>query len=305
MNRRAFVGSLATAATALAWRAHPRAHRVDKPNVVIHFVGMFGFIRRSDGSLIAATPGPSSMSHVEHASFVMARKGSAAASVFALSPYPGVVPAAFDPRLQNGTDFVFACTRNMALEVSRAPHATVVDVPGELAQMRRISPGKNVRGDVMKWAEMTFALQDGQLINETVHPDADKRWQFGTHTQLLTDAVRYESSNANLRVLRGTEVRTIHPTTAEPLEFWVVSAPRVTAGGRASDPTKLTHGAALFEFLVDAEPIIGVCPEARGGAVRESNVPCNEPRMASTGGVAMPPTPFWPEFCYMAYFETR
>jgi hypothetical protein len=92
----------------------------------------------------------------------MARKGSAAAAALGSSPDPGVVPGAFDSRLGASRDFLFTWTRNTAFEIARAGGATVANVPPELTQMHRIAPGKHVRSDVAKWAEMTMVLQGGR-----------------------------------------------------------------------------------------------------------------------------------------------
>jgi hypothetical protein len=307
MDRRAFFGSLGTVAVGLASQSSAQSLTRIAPNVVIHFVGMFGFVRRSDGSLVAATPGPSSMAHLEHSSFLMARKGSVAASILGLTPYPGVVPSAIDPRLEDTTqnEFVFACTGNVAFEVTSTNQVGVAGVPAEVMQMQRIAPGKPVRRDLMKWAELTVVLQSGRLVNETVHPDANKQWRFGsTHVQHLTDAVRYESSDVVVRMTHGSEVRDLRPDKSDRVEFWVVSAPTNAAAARTTDPTKLTHSEALFDFLVDATPIIGECPEAVGGRIRETAFPCSEPKMAALGSAALPTFPWLPEWCNPGYFES-
>ena len=124
---------------------------------------------------------------------------------------------------------------------------------------------------------------------------------WGRHAQFLTDAVRYESPNGTVRFVRGTEVKEVSSNGLEPTEFWLVSTPRQHPVD--ADPTKLTHSVALFDFLVDATPVIGECPEATGSHTRETALPCSAPQMASLGSIVAAPFPWFPEFCNPGYFE--
>jgi hypothetical protein len=63
----------------------------------------------------------------------------------------------------------------------------------------------------------------------------------------------------------------------------------------------LVHSQLLFEFLVDASPVIARCPDATGREVPATNLPFVKPTSASTGLVAGGTTiPPFTDLCFVA-----
>lgn len=69
---------------------------------------------------------------------------------------------------------------------------------------------------------------------------------------------------------------------------------------RMNDPMKLVHSEIVFEYLVDAKPVLAECPEATGREVPPSEIPYVEPTSASGGLIAsgnmFPPAT---DFCFV------
>jgi hypothetical protein len=302
VNRRHFLGQFAFGSAVLASHIHrPLAAPERSGGLTVRFVGMMGFVERSDQSLLAALPGHPRMAHYSHASFLMARKGSPVASALGLSPMPGVVAGAFDQSLATSRpeNFVFRCLDHAEIEIAERETVAVDNRATQLAQMHQIAPGKRLRSNLRQWSPAAIALYGGRLENAAAHPDAGKVWTFGSYSQRLTDAVTYHATHARLRFGIGTEVRSFTTTDRESAELWVVSAaaPRT----ELTDPRTLEHGAVVFEYLSDATPITAYCAEAEGRVV-STDLPCGAPSIASlSGGVAtaMPP---YVELCFMAIF---
>ena len=270
----------------------------------MRFVGMMGFVERMDRSFLVATPGQSH--HMTHVPFLMARAGSPIAKAFGFAPVAGVVPAAFDTALIDSRpeEFVFRSLSNTALDIVSGSEDAVINDATEMAQMNRIAPGKRVRGNIEKWASSTVSLRGGEIENSAGHPDAGRTWSFGSYRQRLTDAVNFKSvpgTTTTIRLTSGTEARTHRIVAGEGAELWMFSAATIDA--RGSDPTKLAHSQLLFDYLVDATPVLAECPEATGRAVPPTEVPYVNPTSASLGLVASE-TRFPPEteICYLAVF---
>ncbi|MGH9174753.1 MAG: hypothetical protein ACRD1H_10355 [Vicinamibacterales bacterium] len=304
MNRRHFLGEIAFGSVILASHNRSPLLAAEPPGGLnIRFVGMMGFVERSDRSLMAALPGDPRMGHYAHASFLMARKGSPIAAALGLVPMRGVVAEAFDQELENGRpgEFVFRCLDHADMDImsSDGRDAAVDNRATHLAQMNRIAPGKRVRGNLRQWSQATVSLQGGRLTNAAAHPDAGKVWTFGSYSQRLTDAVSYHSPTGRIRLGVGSEIRTFAASNREAAELWIVSAgaPRT----EASDPRTLEHGAIVFEYLSDAAPITAYCAEAEGRAV-STELPCVTSSVASLAGGFAPAMPPWVELCFMAMF---
>jgi hypothetical protein len=303
VNRRHFLGQVAFGSAVLASHLRSPLAASERPTggLAVRFVGMMGFVERSDRSLMVALPGHPRMGHYLHASFLMARRGSSVASALGLMPMPGVVAGAFDQGLENTRpeDFVFRCLDHTDIDIVSAPGVEVDNQATQMAHMDRIAPGKRLRGNLRQWAHATVSLQGGRLVDAAAHPDAGKIWTFGSYSQRLTDAVSYHSPQARIRLGSGHEVRAFVANERDVAELWIVSA--AAPGSETSDPRTLEHGAIVFDYLSDASPVTAYCAEAEGRAIA-TELPCSAPRVASlTGGFAraMPPHV---ELCFMAIF---
>ena len=305
MNRRDFVsrvvlGGAAAACTNFATSAQsaPASN-----NFKFRFIGMMGFVERQDQSFLVATPGQGHH-HMTHVPFLMARAGSPFAKAFGMVPAPGVIPAAFDMQL-DGTrpsDFVYRSLDNTSIEVLSGDGDGVSNGADQMAHLRQISPGKRLRGNLEKWASATIGLRGGRLENSAAHPDAGKMWSFGGHRQLLTDAVNYlndHGSATSIRLTNGSEATTVNVEAGQPAELWMISTTAFDA--RMNNPTKLVHSELLFEYLVDARPVLAECRDAMGREVPATELPFVRPTSASAGliasGSAMPPLT---DLCFIA-----
>ena len=304
MNRRAFVsrvtlGGVAAACTGFGTSA--RAAATVAP-VNVRFVGMMTFIERADRSFLVATPGQHALHHMVHAPFLMARADSAIAKAFNMKPAAGVVPAAFDTALvgTNPTEFVYRNLFNTSVDIVSGPADGVANHADEMALMNRIAPNKRVRGNIEKWASATVSLRGGRIENSEGHPDAHKVWAFGNYKQRLTDAVNYIGEGTTMiRLTSGVEAVTFTGEATGVNQLWVISA--AMPGEAAGEPTMLEHSEVLFDYLVDATPIMATCPEATGRLAPPTELPFMPGSSASNGIIAssssMPP---WTEFCYPA-----
>lgn len=303
MNRRQFVNRVSLGAAAACTIARPSFATPSTGQATLRFVGMMGFIERQDRSYLVATPGQHH--HMNHVPFLMARKGSPIAKALQFVPQPTVIPEAFDTTL-TGTrpeDFVFRSLNNTALDVVTGTRDMVTNDATELAQMDRIAPGKRIRGNVAKWASSTISLRGGRLENSAAHPDAGRVWAFGNFTQKLTDAVNYKSergASTTIRLTTAREALTHVIPDGHQEDLWIFSAAAMDAGG--GSPTRIVHSDLVFDYLVDATPVIAECPTATGRTIPETEVPFVEPTSASMGVVAgrMSPPDTW--LCWMAFF---
>ncbi|MGE3191068.1 MAG: twin-arginine translocation signal domain-containing protein [Vicinamibacterales bacterium] len=303
MNRRTFLGQAALAGAAASLFT-PSAARAQAGGLTIHFTGMMGFIRRSDGSLLAVTPGLHPMGHFPHVPFLMARAGTPVAKALGMQPNQAVVPGSFHSALADArlNDFVYLCLENTALEIESADRTSAVDNKAdELAQMQLIAPGRRLRGNLARWALSTASLRGGRLVNEFAHPDAGKVWSFGDYKQRLTDAAGYSTAAATLRLDLGSDVRTFDARN-EGAELWFVSA--AGPGNYDTNPKRLEHGVMLAEFLADASGIpIPTCEDAVGSNVPPTDLPCSPTEVASLAGGAARVVPPIVTLCYSAYFD--
>lgn len=303
MNRRDFVSRVALGtAAACTTLARPAAAASAGSNVSVRFVGMMTFVERADRSFLVATPGQHALHHMMHTPFLMARAGSAIARAFDMTPAAGVVPAAFDAALvgSNPGEFVYRNLANTSLDITSGATDAVVNAADEMASMNRIAPGKRVRGNVEKWASSTVSLRGGRIENSEGHPDAHKVWTFGSYKQRLTDAVNYTGSGATtIRLTSGADAATFTGATSGNNQLWVISA--AMPGEAVGEPTMLEHSEVLFDYLVDATPVVATCPEATGRMVPQTELPFAVPTSASRGIIAgssaMPP---WSEICFIA-----
>ena len=304
MNRRHFVGQVLLGSA--VFTSHYRTADLAAAHaggLTIKFVGMMGFVRRSDNSILVALPGHHTQAHYAHVPFLMARSGSAIAGALGLTRMPGVAAGAFDTELTSApTDaFVYRCLDGLDLEVIPNSGGAAVDNQAtQLAQMHLIAPGKRVRNNLRRWSSATVSLQGGHLANASAHPDAGKVFSFGSYQQPLTDAARYDVAGATLRVTSGTEVQTFSAGDGAAAELWVVSA--AAAPSAASDPKRLEHGGILFEYLSDATPITAYSPDAEGRITMATELPCAPGALASLGAGAARAYPPMVELCFNGYY---
>jgi hypothetical protein len=304
MNRRDFVSrvALGTAAACTVFPSRPEATAASG-QLKMRFVGMMAFIERNDHSFLVATPGQVATHHMTHVPFLMAKAGSPIAKALGLIPAKGVVPSAFDTELEgtNPAEYVYRNLSNTSIEVISGHTDAVSNEATEMAQLQEIAPGKRVRGNIERWATTTICLRGGRLENSAGHPDAHKVWSFGDYRQRLTDAVNFTNANregTTVRLTSGTDVRTYTVAPGEDCSITMVSAAAHT--DRMNDPMKLIHSEVVFEYLVDAKPVLAECAEATGREVPESEIPFVRPTSASTGLIAggsmFPPAT---DFCFI------
>jgi hypothetical protein len=300
MNRRDFVSRVTLGAAACATLGRPAHAAPAGTPFNVRFVGMMTFIERADRSFLVATPGQHALHHMMHTPFLMARAGSPIARAFGMKPAPGVVPAAFDTALvgTSPSEFVYRSLANTTLDIVSGSSNAVNNQADEMALMNRIAPNKRVRGNIEKWASSTVSLRGGRLENSEGHPDAHKVWAFGDYRQRITDAVNYHGEGATIRLTSGVDAVTF---TGEggANQLWVFSA--AIPGESTGEPTMLEHSEVLFDYLVDARPVVATCPEATGRIAPATELPFAAPTSASNGiiagGSAMPP---WSEICFVA-----
>ncbi len=300
MDRRAFVGRVTLGAVGLCTSTASQSAAAPAGRLNLHFVGMMGFVGRSDGSYLVATPGPLAHGGVLHRPFLMARRGSRAAAALDMRPAIGVNPSAFDMRLSNERpgDFVYRCLENTSLDIVSGSTAEVTNASTQMAQMARIAPGKRVRGDIERWSSTTVSLRGGRLADSAAHPDAGKLWSFGQFRQRLTDAIDFAgSSETVVRLTTGSEARTLEASKKETADLWLVSAALPREG--SNNPRVLEHSHVVFDYLVGAQPVIAECAEATGREVPETELPCVHPSSASLGFTAAETRfPPWTDLCY-------
>lgn len=303
MNRRVFVSRVALGAAAACTNVAGTAFAAPGSGAFkLRFIGLMGFVERNDRSFLVATPGESHHQAV-HIPFLMARKDSPLARAFGMTAAPRVVPAAFDTELE-GTrpgDFVYRSLANSSIEVVSGTTDRVINEATQMAHLASIAPGKRLRGNLERWATSTISLRGGRIENSSAHPDAGKVWSFGNHRQVLTDAVNYRNlpgSTTTIRLTSGADVRTVTLDASQAAELWMISSAAMDQ--RMNDPMRLVHSELLFEFLVDAKPVLATCPTATGREVPPTELPFATPTSASTGIIAseavVPPLV---EFCYI------
>jgi len=302
MNRRDFVSRVVLGGAAACTNLSGQAYASQSSGrLTMRFVGMMGFIERTDRSFLAATPG--AHHHMNHVPFMMARAGSRVAQAFDFRPVSGVVPEAFDTRLigSRPEQFVFRSLQNTSLDVVAGTESAVTNEATELAQMHLIAPGKRVRGNVEKWASSTVSLRGGRLENSAAHPDAGRIWSFGSYRQRLTDAVNYTSDDAaSIRLTSSTDAKSITLERGEREDVWVFAAAALDA--RNGSPTRIEHSDLVFEYLVDAQSVMAECTEATGRIIPETEIPFAGPTTASMGLTATRTVPPDSWLCWMAVF---
>jgi len=304
MRRRDFVSRVALGGVAAACTTLGKPVQAAAANKVnVRFVGMMTFIERADRSFLVATPGQQAMHHMVHTPFLMARANSAVATAFDMKPAKGVVPEAFDTALigSNPTQFVYRSLDNTSLDVVAGSGDAVNNLADEMALMNKIAPHKRVRGNVEKWASSTISLRGGKIENSEGHPDAHKVWTFGNYKQKLTDAINFSAMSAatTIRLTSGVDAVTFTAPADEPAELWVISAAQ--PGEAQGEPTMLEHSQVLFDYFVDATPVLATCSEATGRITPHTELPYLPPTSASNGIVASSTmVPPWMEICYVA-----
>jgi len=303
MNRRDFVSRVTLGAAAACTTFGKTTLAAAPGSLNVRFIGMMGFVERRDHSFLVATPGDTHH-HMTHIPFLMARAGSPIARALGMKPAAGVIPAAFDTELQDSHpgDFVYRSLANTAIEVTSGTTDAVTNHATQMAQLQDIAPGKRVRGNLEKWALSTVSLRGGRIQNSSAHPDAGKVWSFGGYRQRLTDAVNYQNAEGaatTIRLTSATDATSITIAAGETAELSVISS--ADFGDRMNNPTKLIHSELLFDYLVDAKPVIAECPEATGREVPPSELPFVKSTSASNGVIAsegmMPP---FTDFCFVA-----
>jgi hypothetical protein len=298
VNRRQFVSrvSMCAAAASVA-TATPSARARSTSGFTLRFVGMMGFVERTDGSFLVATPGQNN--HVSHQPFLMARAGSRVATALDMRPAHGVLPGAFDMQLEDADPdgFVYRCLDHTSLDVVSGNTPHVANESTQMAQLSSIVPGARVRGNIEAWATSRVFLRGGRIEDSSAHPDAGRVWSFGDYRQRLTDAVNFQASGAELRLTSGSEARTFTSRASDRDELWVISA---AMPGEIASPTRLEHSGSAFDYLAEATPVVAECAEARGREVPPTALPCTHPTSASTslaaGGRTFPP---YSELCFI------
>jgi hypothetical protein len=290
MNRRDFVSRVVLGGTAVACtNVVSSAYAAPASSAFkLRFIGLMGFVERKDGSFLVATPGDGHH-HATHVPFLMARRGSPLAKAFGMVPASGVVPAAFDTELEgtNPGDFVYRSLENTSIEVISGPTDRVENEANQMAHLHRIAPGKRLRGNLEKWASSTISLRGGKIENSSAHPDAGKLWSFGSHRQRLTDAVNYRNLPGvvtTIRLTSGTEVQNVSIDPAQAADLWMISSAAMDS--RMNNPMALVHSEVLFNFLVDAKPVVAECADAIGREVPQTTLPFVKPTSASAGLIA-------------------
>jgi hypothetical protein len=288
MNRRDFVSRVALGAAAACTNVAGNAFAGPTPgSFKFRFIGLMGFVERRDRSFLVATPGFNH--HMAHIPFLMARKDSPLAKAFGMAPASRVVPAAFDTELEGARagDFVYRSLANTSVEVLSGTTDRVVNEASQMAHLTSIAPGKRLRGNLEKWATATISLRGGKIENSAAHPDAGKLWSFGNHSQQLTDAVNYRNlpgAATTIRLTSGADVQTATIDASQAAELWMISSAALNL--RRNDPMMLVHSQLLFEFLVDAAPVLATCETATGRDVPATELPFAAPTSAGTGIVA-------------------
>ena len=303
MNRRQFVGRVSLGVAAACTVFPGKSSAASASALRVRFVGMMGFVERDDRSFLVATPGQSH--HMTHSPFLMARAGSQIAVALEMTPARGVVPAAFDTQLEGApsSGFVYRRLDNCALDITSGDKSRVINNTTEMAQMSQIAPGKRLRGNLEKWASSTISLRGGSIEDSSAHPDAGKVWAFGNYRQKLTDAVNFwadAAASTTIRLTSASSVKGLTMPAGSREELWVISAVAPSTI-EAGDPTMIEHSELLFDYMVDATPVMATCPSATGREVPATELPFLNPNSASNGIVAseasMPPIT---ELCFMA-----
>jgi hypothetical protein len=302
VNRRDFVGRVSLGAAAVCTGTAARTSASSRTSgLTVRFVGMMGFIERTDRSFLVAAPGQEAGGRFSHRPFLMARAGTRAAQALAMRPAPDVIPGAFDTSLMDRQpgEFVYRCLENTSLDIvsGSAPH--VRNQASQMAQMSHIAPGARVRNNIDKWASTTVSLRGGRIEDSAAHPDAGRVWSFGSHRQRLTDAVNFRSEGeTTVRLTVGSEARMLSSRDGEQEQLWVVSAALPTGG--VVDPRRIEHSHVAFDYLVGARHVVAECPEATGREVPQTALPCAHPSSAGLGLVASEGTmPPWTELCFL------
>jgi hypothetical protein len=304
MNRRDFVSRVALGAAA-ACTAFPRGTEAAMPSghLRLRFVGMMAFIERNDHSFLVATPGQVATHHMSHVPFLMAKASSPIAKALGMRPAKGVIPAAFDTEFEgtNPSEYVYRNLSNTSIDVVSGDADAVTNEASEMAQLQRIAPGKRVRGNIERWASTTVSLRGGRLENSAAHPDAHKVWSFGSYRQKLTDAVNYGNAgdvSTTIRLTSGTDVHAYTVAPGETCDLSMICA--ATPNNRMNDPIRLVHSEVVFQYLVDATPVIAECTEATGREVPMTELPYINPTSASAGLIASAGSfPPLTDFCYV------
>jgi hypothetical protein len=196
---------------------------------------------------------------------------------------------------------VYRNLENTALDIISGSSDGVDNRADELGLMNRIAPNKRVRGNLEKWASSTVSLRGGRIDNSAAHPDAHKVWTFGNYRQRLTDAVNFSNVGSvatTIRLTSAVEARAFTAPAGETAELWVFSAAQ--PGDSIGEPTRLEHSQVMFDYLVDASPVVATCPDATGRLVPPTELPFVKPTSASNGIIASSATvPPWSEICWM------
>lgn len=305
MNRRDFVsrvvlGGAAAASSNFAGSAYAAPA---SSAFRLRFIGLMGFVERKDRSFLVATPGDGHH-HATHVPFLMARRGSPLANAFGMVPASGVIPGAFDTELEgiHPGEFVYRSLENTAIEVISGATDRVINEANQMAHLHSIAPGKRLRGNLEKWASSTISLRGGKLENSSAHPDAGKVWSFGSHRQRLTDAVNYRNlpgTSTTIRLTSGTEVQNVAINPSLGADLWMISSTAMSS--RMNSPMALVHSEVLFNFLVDATPVLAECANAVGREVPATELPFVKPTSASNGliaGAAVAPP--YTDLCFIA-----
>ena len=112
-------------------------------------------------------------------------------------------------------------------------------------------------------------------------------WSFGEYKQRLTDAVNFkgdETAAVTIRLTNAEDARSFTVPAGGSTDLWVFSAAQPDSS--FGPPTMLEHSEVLFDYLVDAKPIVATCSEATGRDVPHTELPYVTPTSASLGIIA-------------------
>ena len=255
----------------------PSARRAQPPGegLRLKFVGMMGYVTRSDQSLLVALPGAHRTGHYSHVPFLMAPAGSAIAKALGLTAMPGVVAGAFDMTLADAPAgaFVYRCLDGVDLEVdARRRHSS---------RQSRVTAG----ADAGHRAGQAPAQQSGPLGAIDGERRRRSPRQLGGASRCGKGlVVRRASATADrchdlqqpigiVRLNVGSRVASSVADNAHPADLWIVSA--AAPRRDVPNPKRLEHGHLLFEFFADAEPITPTCETAEGRITFATEMPCS------------------------------
>ena len=81
----------------------------------------------------------------------------------------------------------------------------------------------------------------------------------------------YGDGATTIRLTSAVEAVSFTGVANAENQLWVISA--ATPGESVGEPTMLEHSEVLFDYLVDATPIVATCPDATGRIAPATELP--------------------------------